>query len=93
MTAVAVAMAKTATLGANTADTVTFSGVTATKCEVINLDASAVIWARFDGTPATVAGDDCVPIPANSTWTPPGTITTLSLISSAAPQYTVNRIL
>lgn len=95
MANVSVAEAKTATLSAATADTITFSGnESATKCEIVNLSTTStdVIWARCDGTAATVAGTDCVPIPANSSWRPPATITTLSLIAAATPQYCVNRI-
>lgn len=91
MAAVSVGRAKTATLVAATADTITFTAPTSTPCEIVNLDASAVIWARLDGT-ATVAGDDCIPIPGNSSWSPPSTPTTISLISAGTPQYCVHRI-
>lgn len=86
--------AKTATLVANTADTVTLLANTPSPqpVEIINLDATNVIWVKFDATAATVAGDDCFPVPPNSTWIPPVSITTLSLISSGTPQYTISRI-
>lgn len=83
-------LAKTATLVAATADTVTFTPAGPTPCEIVNLDTSAIIWFRVDGV-ATVAGDDCIPIPAGGAFTLSGA-TTISIISSGTPQYTVDRL-
>jgi|SRR5579863_2815638 len=84
----------TATLTANVADTVSLK-LYGQHLEIINLDLTSIIWIRWDGTAATVAGTDCVPVPANSSWIPPAHITiqnSLSLISNGTPQYCVSRI-
>lgn len=92
MAAIALANSKTATLVANTADTITPNAPAPCRVEIANNDATAVIWMRMDGTPATVAGDDCQIIPAGTQFTPPGMPNTISLISSGTPQYTVSRV-
>lgn len=91
MTAVSVgSVAKTATLGANTADTVTFLPAGPTPAEIVNLDSSSMIWINPVGA-ATVAGTDCIPVPPNSSFMLSGVIT-LSVISAGAAQYCVNRV-
>lgn len=84
-------VAVTATLVGSTADTVTPNAPVPCAVEVMNLDTAAMIWARADGSAATVAGVDCIPIPANSAYFFTG-INSVSLISSGTPQYTVDRV-
>jgi hypothetical protein len=56
-----------------------------------NRDATAEIWARFDGTDPTVAGDGCYLISpgAHNFPTGPGLIN-VRMISSGTPAYTVS---
>lgn len=86
--------AVTATLVANTEDTITLTGFGAAPVEVVNLSTTAtdIMWCRFDGTVATVDGAECIPIPANSSITLPGTPLTLSVISAGTPKYNVSRL-
>lgn len=91
MAAVSVgSVSKTATLTAATADTVTFTASGPIPCEIVNLDSSATIWFRVDGT-ASVAGTDCIPLPPLNAFTIPGA-TSISVISAGTPQYTVSRL-
>lgn len=56
------AIRKTVTLAAGTAQTVTLAGI-GDSVEVVNLGADNVYF-RFDGTAATVKGDDCFVVTA-----------------------------
>lgn len=94
-------VAKTQTLSAATADTVTVTAATVgaaggsgepSDIEIVNLSATAadIMWAKKDGT-ATVAGTDCIPIPASSAYIF-RRASTISVISAGTPQYTVDRL-
>lgn len=87
--------AKTFTLGANAASQINFSGVTAPTdvvVEVINLDASAVVWASFGGVTAAVEGDNSVPILPSTRWVAPVDTASFALISSGTPKVCVRRV-
>ncbi len=94
MTAQTCANAKSAVLVGNAEDTITMNAPGATHIEVINLSTTTtdIIWCRWDGSVATVNGDDCVPIPANSSQVIPGTVASISLISVGTPRYCVTRL-
>jgi len=85
---------KHATLAANTADKVTFSSKPRT-IEVRNLDSTAVIFFRTDGTAPTVSGDDTdrlgpgerLELDAANVDLPQ-----VQLISSATPGYSVRAV-
>ena len=88
MAAYTVNHSKSATLVANTADTVTFRSVWS-QIEIINRGTD-YLYARFDGTAATVAGDDCdvvMPGTAAVFTPPPNAVTVASLISASATAY------
>lgn len=90
MAAVAGALSATATLVADTADTVTLSAGTSGKMGEVTNHGDGVLYVRGDGTAATVAGDECTPVLAGERVAVGLTATgTLSVISAATPTYTV----
>ena len=91
MAAVAGARSASATLAAATEDVVTLStAVGASKLGEVANSGTDPIYARADGTAATVAGDECQVVLGGERLvmglTAEGTI---SLISSGTPSYTV----
>lgn len=89
------------TLVANTADSVTFSAAW-TRIEIYNRDASAVIFARADGTVAVLSADGTYAIPpgarvqlgpTQTLGATAGAVTeAISLISSGTPAYSVTAL-
>lgn len=91
MTAYNVARGKHATLGAATADSVTFATRHYT-VRVTNIDATQVIYGTLDGSVPTVGGDDTFVVPAGKVreFDNMGQgIHTVGLISTAGGQYNV----
>jgi hypothetical protein len=64
MAAVAGVRAATATLTADTADTVTLSGGSKLSGEIVN-HGDGTVWYRTDGTTAVAEADECYPVLAN----------------------------
>lgn len=93
MASYTVERAKTATLVASTADTVTFEHGYP-RIEVVHQGSSGVVYVRTDGTAATVAGDDCyVVMPGDAVYVPTGpTPAEISVISASAVTYTVTGV-
>ncbi len=58
------AKVRTVTLTANQVSTVTITGFNASRCEVTNMDGAAAAWFTTDGSTPSVAGDNCVGLPA-----------------------------
>lgn len=84
-------MATHQTLTANQVDTVTLASLHDT-CEVYNAATSDVdIWIRTDGSDPTVAGDDCIRVPAGTSVQvgTPGDTTLVKLIASSGVPYSV----
>lgn len=87
------AKVKTVTLVAATATPVTFGTFNASRCEVTNMDGASAVWFTTDGTTATVAGDNCVGLPAAISSVEvaedlSGSVS-VSLISAGTPQVQV----
>lgn len=88
-----VVRAKSATLVANTVDTVTFA-TNYGSAEVTNrATTGAGIWFRTDGTAPTVAGDDAYWVGAGQSLTVDlGSADSVKLISATADAYTVTGV-
>lgn len=89
----AVAKSGTLTPGVAKSETVDIDSFgPGTGFSVTNRSDSDTIWARLDGQPATVAGDDCFPVLGTRTFRAreEGLKTaTVSLISNNASEYTL----
>lgn len=80
-------------LVAATATPVTFGTFNASRCEVTNMDGAAAVWFTTNGVAATVAGDDCIGLPAAISSVEVAEETagnvSVSLISAGTPQVQV----
>ena len=93
MAAVAGIRAATATLTADTADTVTLSGADRKPCEIVN-HGTDVIYFRTDGTAAVKEADENNVVLGGERLFIGimGDSPTVSLISAGTPTYTVNTL-
>lgn len=85
------------TLVGSAVDTVTFTD-DVDAVQVLNLSGTAAIYFTIDGTAPTVAGVNTYVLPAATgasltvSIAPAGSITSVKLISSGTPQYSVQRV-
>lgn len=91
MASYTVSRSKHATLGAGVVDTVNLTaheqGV-----EVINHDASSVIYVTFDGPVPTVAGDNTLYVPVSEVYYHRVPTRRVRLISAGTPAYSVQGV-